>query len=128
MNFGKTRLEQLIFFLTDTDITSIRQYVPEALKAVPHLLIAKDETHLLGFIGVDGKNRNVFIASQSRGKGIGKKLLQKAEKDFHVIEVVVNEQNSQARGFYEHMGFVTYKRTDRDEQGGPYPLLYMRRA
>ena len=47
-------------FLTDTDITSIRQYVPEALKAVPHLLIAKDETHLLGFIGVDGKNRNVF--------------------------------------------------------------------
>ena len=28
----------------------------------------------------------------------------------------------------EHYGFVTYKRTDRDEQGGPYPLLYMRRA
>jgi len=26
------------------------------------------------------------------------------------------------------MGFVAYKRTDRDEQGGPYPLLYMRRA
>lgn len=30
------------------------------------------------------------------------------------------------RGFYEHMGFQVYKRTDLDEQGNPYPLLYMR--
>ena len=26
----------------------------------------------------------------------------------------------------EHMGFQTYKRTDFDEEGNPYPLLYMR--
>ena len=32
----------------------------------------------------------------------------------------------QAVGFYEHMGFAAYKRTDRDEEGGPYPLLYMK--
>ena len=25
------------------------------------------------------------------------------------------------------MGFQVYKRTERDEQGNPYPLLYMRR-
>lgn len=115
-------------FLTDTDITSIRQYVPEALKAVPHLLIAKDETHLLGFIGLDGKKIEMFfIASQSRGKGIGKKLLQKAVEDFHVDEVVVNEQNSQARGFYEHMGFEVVDRSETDEQGGPFPILYMKK-
>ncbi|MFR7392717.1 MAG: GNAT family N-acetyltransferase [Anaerostipes hadrus] len=41
-------------------------------------------------------------------------------------EVTVNEQNPQAVGFYEHMGFITYKRTDHDEEGNPYPLLYMR--
>ena len=41
--------------------------------------------------------------------------------------LAVNEQNPQARGFYEHMGFRVYKRTDLDEQGNPYPLLYMRR-
>lgn len=34
----------------------------------------------------------------------------------------------QAAGFYEHMGFQTCRRTERDEQGGPYPLLYMRSA
>ena len=39
--------------------------------------------------------------------------------------LTVNEQNPQARIFYEHMGFRVYKRTDCDEQGNPYPLLYM---
>lgn len=38
----------------------------------------------------------------------------------------MNEQNSQAKGFYEHMGLQVYKSTDTDEQGNPYPILYMR--
>ena len=38
----------------------------------------------------------------------------------------MNEQNLQAVGFYEHMGFAAYKRTDNDEEGNPFPLLYMR--
>lgn len=42
-------------------------------------------------------------------------------------EGTVNEQNSQAVGFYEHMGFETYRRTDHDEEGNPYPLLYMKK-
>lgn len=42
-------------------------------------------------------------------------------------EVTVNEQNPQAVGFYEHLGFQTYKRTGCDEEGNPYPLLYMKR-
>ena len=37
----------------------------------------------------------------------------------------VNEQNPQAIGFYEHLGFKVNKRTETDEQGRPYPLLYM---
>lgn len=28
--------------------------------------------------------------------------------------------------FIEHLGFKTYKRTDHDEEGNPYPLLYMK--
>ena len=42
-------------------------------------------------------------------------------------EVTVNEQNPQADGYYEHLGFQTYKRTECDEEGNPYPLLYMKR-
>ena len=37
----------------------------------------------------------------------------------------IREYVPQAVGFYEHMGFETYKRTELDEEGNPYPLLYM---
>ena len=47
-------------------------------------------------------------------------------EDFGVRELTVNEQNPQAVGFYRHMGFATHMRTERDEQGGSYPLLVMR--
>ena len=46
---------------------------------------------------------------------------------FAVDKLAVNEQNPQARGFYEHMGFQVCGRSETDEQGAPYPILYMRR-
>lgn len=39
----------------------------------------------------------------------------------------IKEYVPQGGGFYEHMGFETHKRTELDEEGNPYPLLYMRR-
>lgn len=68
----------------------------------------------------------LFVAPQERGKGIGKQLLQYGFRTYGIREVTVNEQNQQAVGFYEYMGFETYKRSDLDVQGGPYPLLYMK--
>ena len=67
----------------------------------------------------------LFIAFAERGKGLGKQLLERADFDEKIKQVTVNEQNPQAICFYEHMGFSVYKRTDLDEQGNPYPLLYM---
>ena len=46
--------------------------------------------------------------------------------NYGICELTVNEQNPQAVGFYEHLGFKTYKRTGCDEEGNPYPLLYMK--
>lgn len=37
----------------------------------------------------------------------------------------MNEQNPQAKGFYEHLGFKVYKRNPIDEQGNQYPILFM---
>ena len=48
-----------------------------------------------------------------------------AAERYGVRELTVNEQNPQAVGFYEHLGFSVWKRTERDEEGGEYPLLYM---
>lgn len=41
-------------------------------------------------------------------------------------EHLIKFYEPQAVGFYEHMDFRTYKRTDFDEEGNPYPLLYMK--
>ena len=68
----------------------------------------------------------LFIAPEERGKGLGKRLIRYGIEKYGVERLAVNEQNPKARGFYEHMGFQVYKRTETDEQGDPYPLLYMR--
>lgn len=96
---------------------------------VPSLTAAVDDSgKILGFIGTAEKRiEMLFVAPELRGQGIGRKLLENAVENQNVDEVTVNEQNPQAVGFYEHMGFETYKRTPLDEQGNPYPLLYMRR-
>lgn len=116
-------------FLSDSEIQSIKKNVPQALNEVLHLLIAEDESgRAVAFMGVEaGSLEMLFIAPEERGKGLGKRLIQYGIKNYSVEKLTVNEQNPQAKGFYEHMGFQVYKRTDLDEQGNPYPLLYMRR-
>lgn len=116
-------------FLTEAEILRIRGYVPQALGGVAHLIAAEDETGTpVGFMGVEnGRLEMLFLAPSACGKGLGKQLTELGIRDYGVREVTVNEQNPQAVGFYEHLGFKTYKRTDHDEEGGPYPLLYMKR-
>ena len=122
---GSVRATHL--FLSDTEIKSIKEYVPQALNGIAHLVIAKDDTDCpVAFMGIeDGTLEMLFISPKERAKGLGKRLIQYGIKNYAVERLAVNEQNPQARGFYEHMGFRVYKRTDLDEQGNPYPLLYM---
>ena len=116
-------------FLSDDEICNIKQYVPQALNGVPILVVAEDENgNPVGFMGVADKMLEMlFISNKSRGQGIGKQLLQYGIGNYSINELAVNEQNPLAKGFYEHMGFAVYKRTELDEQGNPYPLLYMKR-
>lgn len=80
-------------------------------------------------MGVDDKRLEMlFVLDKYRGQGIGKQLLQYGIENYSINELTVNEQNPRAKGFYEHMGFEVYKRTELDEQGNPYPLLYMKRV
>lgn len=117
-------------FLSGEEIAEIKRYVPQALEQVPHLIVLEDEGGApAAFMGIgEQKLEMLFLAPEIRGKGHGKRLLQYGIERYAVREVTVNEQNPQAVGFYEHMGFQTCRRTERDEQGGPYPLLYMRRV
>lgn len=115
-------------FLSEDEIENIKKYVPQALREIPCLIIAENEDQIpVGFMGIAGQRiEMLFISHEERGKGSGKKLLQYGIERYLVDDLTVNEQNPLAKGFYEHMGFEVYKRTECDEQGDPYPLLYMK--
>ncbi len=115
-------------FLSGKEIDQIKEYVPQALSSVAHLIVSEDESgKMIGFMGIeDQRLEMLFLLSAERGKDIGKQLLQYGIENYNIQELTVNEQNPQAVGFYRHMGFEPYKRTDYDEEGNPYPLLYMK--
>ncbi|MCI8336030.1 MAG: acetyltransferase [Peptococcaceae bacterium] len=117
-------------FLSKEEIAKIAEFVPTALQEIPHLIVAMDtEECPIAFMGIAGnKLEMLFITPEQRGNGIGRKLLEHAIKNYAVNELCVNEQNPQAKGFYQHMGFQVYQRTETDEQGNPYPILYMKLA
>lgn len=115
-------------FLSNEEIKTIKEYVPQALKKISHLVIIENENKTpIAFMGIEDKKLEMlFIKNSERGKGIGKKLLNYGIENYNVNELVVNEQNPKAKGFYEHLGFKVYKRSEIDEQGNPYPILYMK--
>lgn len=115
-------------FLSEDEILRIRGYVPQTLLAVARLVIAEDvDGKPIAFLGAEhGRLEMLFLSPEVRGRGLGRKLLEYGMAHFGIRELTVNEQNPQAVGSYEHMGFHTYRRTDCDEEGGPYPLLYMK--
>ena len=105
-----------------------KKYVPQALNEAAQLVIIENERHQpIAFMGIENKKLEMlFIKNSERGKGLGKKLLNYGIEIYNVNELTVNEQNLNSKGFYEYIGFKTYKRTELDEQGNPYPILYMR--
>lgn len=115
-------------FLSEAEILRIRAYVPEALAQVPLLVTAQVfPGRPAAFMGLDGGSLEMlFVDPEARGQGIGGQLVRRGIRRYGLDRVCVNEQNPQALGFYRHMGFQVYRRTERDQQGGPYPLLYMR--
>ena len=115
-------------FLSELEIQQIKGYVPQALSSVPHLIVAEEAPGApAAFLGIDGDRLEMlFLSPAARGKGLGKRLLQYGVSHYGVRELTVNEQNPQAVSFYQHMGFVAYRRTALDEEGQPYPLLYMK--
>ena len=130
LNIWEESVRATHHFLSDAEVLQIKEYVPQALKGVEHLIVAESESEEpIAFMGTENDRLEMlFLSPAQRGKGLGKQLIQYGILNYGIQEVTVNEQNPQAVGFYEHLGFETYKRTDFDEEGNPYPLLYMKRG
>lgn len=116
-------------FLSEAEIAEIKTVVSPALMTIPRLMIIRhpEIQQPVAFMGIDAPRLEMlFIAPAARGQGLGRQLLQYAIQREGVTELDVNEQNPQAIGFYEHLGFKTVRRSELDGQGKPYPILTMR--
>ena len=81
----------------------------------------------IAFMGTkDQKIEMLFVNDKERNKELGKQLVSYGIINYNIKEVTVNEQDNDAKGFYEHIGFKVYKKEELDEQGNHYPILYMK--
>ena len=97
------------------------------LDAVELKCARNEEGKIIGFLGVADQNLEMlFIDTDYRGKQVGKTLLNFSIEKMNVTKVDVNEQNTNAKIFYEKAGFEVYEKTEKDDFGKNYPLLRMK--
>ncbi len=114
-------------FLAEEDIRRLIPFVGEAIRGVETLLVLYQGSRPVAFMGVENRKiEMLFVAPDCFGNGFGKQLVRIAIEQYGVCYVDVNEQNPQAEGFYRHLGFRTFERTETDEQGNPFPILRMK--
>lgn len=115
-------------FLNEKDIISIKPQVKEGANYVNSLVCVRDEKGIIQeFMGVhENKIEMLFVRNKDRGKGIGKKLIEYAIDKEDIKYVDVNEDNIDGVGFYKHVGFQVFKRSELDDHGDPFPILHMK--
>ena len=115
------------YFLSPSDRQEIEAEVVTFLPQAPLWLAVDERDHPIGFLLLDGGHMEaLFIDPSQRGSGVGRALVQHALRIQPNLTTDVNEQNAQAVGFYEHVGFERIGRSETDSQGRSYPLIHMR--
>lgn len=113
-------------FLTADDRKEIEKEVVGFFSETPVWVAVNADDQPLGFMFLhDGHMEALFIDATARGLGVGKALLLHALSIYPNLTIDVNEQNQQAVGFYQHMGFQVTGRSPLDGQGRAYPLLHL---
>jgi len=112
-------------FLKEEDFTYYKEQMPVYFEHAT-LWGFEEDGVLVGFMGFAEENLEMlFVHNDCRGKGVGKKLIMYAIDNLKVTKVDVNEQNTQAVGFYKYIGFHILNRSELDGQGKEYPILHM---
>jgi putative acetyltransferase len=116
-------------FLSFEDRRSIEAEAAAFLPGAPLDLAVDDANRAIGFMLLHGSHMEaLFVDPEFRGSGIGRALVEDAVKRHPNLTTDVNEQNPQAIGFYERLGFERCGRSAMDGQGRPYPLIHLRYA
>jgi putative acetyltransferase len=114
-------------FLASEDRAAIDVEVRGFLPNAPLMLAVDDRDRPLGFMLIDnGHMEALFIDPKHHGAGVGAMMIDYALAVHPLLTTDVNEQNAQAVGFYEHMGFERTGWSATDGQGRAYPLIHLR--
>lgn len=114
-------------FLHPDDFLLLVPIVERTLREFTPLHCVRDEAgQPCAFMGVsEGMIEMLFVDPQHRGQGAGRALVEFAIAQLKATQVDVNEQNRQALGFYERLGFAVAGRSEQDPLGKPYPILHL---
>ena len=100
--------------------TLVSSFLPEA----PLWVAVTEKDEPIAFMLLTGEHMDaLFVDPMVRGCGVGKLLIEHALTLAPKLTTNVNEQNEQAVGFYQKMGFKVTGRSETDDLGKPYPLL-----
>ncbi len=113
-------------FLAEEDFNYFKEVIPRDYLPNLEVYVITDNNEAKGFASVaEGNLEMLFIHNDNRGKGYGKKLYELMKERTGLTKVDVNEQNPQAIGFYEKMGFKQTGRSEKDSSGKDYPIIHM---
>ncbi|SEM42811.1 putative acetyltransferase [Chryseobacterium taichungense] len=113
-------------FLTEEDFIHFKQVIPKDYLPNLEVFLLIENGEPVGFSSaMEGNLEMLFIHNDYRGKGYGKKLFHFMKEKHGVTKVDVNEQNHQAIGFYEKLGFRRTGRSEKDGSGKNYPIIHM---
>lgn len=112
-------------FLMPEGIAEIRGFVPQAFRAVAHLVVAERWGRVLGFAGVEGERLEMlFLLPEWRGEGLGRALLRFVAETYGVNQGMVErslphnvlgivsvdrDHNVYVQGIYDERGHVCKK-------------------
>jgi len=115
-------------FLAESDIQYFKPLVRDKYLDMVELACMRDSADCVaGFVGVaESKVEMLFVDPSWFGNGIGRRLMLHATRIMGARLVDVNEQNEEAVGFYLHIGFEVFDRSELDGLGKPFPLLHMK--
>ncbi|REC46816.1 GNAT family N-acetyltransferase [Chryseobacterium pennipullorum] len=113
-------------FLAEEDFNYFKEAIPRDYLPNLEVYVMTENDEAKGFASVaEGNLEMLFIHNDNRGQGYGKKLYEFMREKTGFTKVDVNEQNPQAIGFYEKMGFKKTGRSEKDGSGKDYPLIHM---
>lgn len=115
-------------FLTEKDIAQLQPQVADALGGM-EVWVAEVAGVPAGFMGMSGDTiEALFIDPPSMGMRLGTRFIDQARAARGAeaeLRVDVNEDNSEALGFYLSRGFRQVGRSETDQAGRPWPLLHL---